>query len=168
MKDLFMILARYNQWSNQRIYQACARLDTEAYYLNRQAFFESIHGTLNHGLLADRIWLGRFDYTPYVFSSLRDQLYSQLVDLTEARQQEDGRIIAFIQSQSEADLLQTFTYTNTQGETLTQPLWQCLTHYFNHQTHHRGQVHQMLSEVGQDPPSLDLVAMLREENASAS
>jgi uncharacterized damage-inducible protein DinB len=161
-KTLYTTLARYNQWANQRVYQACNQLDAAGYHQNRAAFFRSIHGTLNHILLADRVWMGRFTDNPYVINALDDELYANLDLLQNARQIEDHRIMDWVDQLSPEAIASDLAYTNVAGQAQQQPLWQCLSHFFNHQTHHRGQVHQMLGEANLTPPSLDLVLMLRE------
>ncbi len=161
MGDLFLQLAHYNHWANQRLYHSCEGLDPQAYYLDRQAFFTSIHGSLNHILLADRIWLGRFMGKPYGFNRLNDILYRDLPSLKQARIEQDQQIITYVAGLTADQMEGSITYTNSQGDPFIQPLWSCLSHFFNHQTHHRGQVHQMISEAGIDPPILDLIAMSR-------
>ncbi|MBE9180888.1 damage-inducible protein DinB [Oculatella sp. LEGE 06141] len=159
---MYTHLATYNRWANNRLYQACALLDTAAYYQNRSAFFGSIHGTLNHILLADRIWMARFTGKVYPFNALSDELYDALPSLQHARQAEDDRILAFVQTLAVEAIVTDISYANSQDIPYQQPLWQGLTHFFNHQTHHRGQVHQMLGEANLTPPGLDMVMMFRE------
>lgn len=162
LKEIYVNLADYNQWANERIYSACEQLESTSYHQSRQAFFDSIHGTLNHLLLTDQIWMGRITGTAYEFTSLRDELYPTFSLLKSARQAEDQRIIAYIQDLPPEAILVEVSYSNSTGQQYCQPLWQCLTHLFNHQTHHRGQVHQMLGEANIATPVLDLVAMLRD------
>ncbi|MBD2103348.1 DinB family protein [Leptolyngbya sp. FACHB-261] len=100
MQELYRSLAAYNRWSNEQVCAACGQLDETEYYRDRRAFFGSLHGTLNHLLLTDRVWLGRFVGTPYSFTSLREELYPTLATLQEAREFEDARIVAYIESLS--------------------------------------------------------------------
>jgi len=161
IKEIYVNLADYNQWANERIYNACEQLESASYHQNRRAFFDSIHGTLNHLLLADRIWMGRITGVAYEFISLGDELYPTFSLLSSARQTEDVQIIAYIQDLQPEAIIAELSYSKSAGQQYCQPLWQCLTHLFNHQTHHRGQVHQMLGEANIVTPVLDMVAMLR-------
>jgi uncharacterized damage-inducible protein DinB len=162
VKELYINFARYNQWANERIYTVCQQLDSDSYYQDRRAFFGSIHGTLNHILLADRVWMSRFTGEAYEVTSLRDELYPTFELLKSARQSEDTRILAYVTDLTSEALALELSYSNSTGQQYNQPLWQCLVHLFNHQTHHRGQVHQMLGEADMKTPVLDLVVMLRD------
>lgn len=158
----FMRLARYNQWANQRIYAACASLPEAEYLKPRPAFFKSLHGTLSHILVADRLWLARFEGKPQPYQSLDEIPYAELAGLRVAREAEDARIIRIIQAMEDEAFGRPFTYKNIAGETWTQPMDQLLTHFFNHQTHHRGQAHDQLSQTKVAPPELDFVYFMRE------
>jgi uncharacterized damage-inducible protein DinB len=165
MKSYFPMLAHYNRWANKRVYDAAEALPDADYRADRGAFFKSMHGTLNHLLLGDQLWLRRFTGKGPVHTRLDAVLHEDLASLRQARIAEDERIIGFIEGLSEADLDGTFTYTPiTNPEALTQPLAPALVHFFNHQTHHRGQAHMILTAVAgkQAGPVLDLVAFQRE------
>jgi uncharacterized damage-inducible protein DinB len=165
MKSHFTMLAHYNRWANNRIYAAAAALPDADYRADKGAFFKSLHGTLNHLLLADQLWLRRFTGKGPVHTKLDTILHEDFASLREARVAEDERIIAYIDGLSEHDLAATFSYTPiTNPEPLTQPLEPALTHFFNHQTHHRGQAHAIVTSVAgkQAGPVLDLVAFQRE------
>jgi len=152
----FSIMARYNRLANVQLYQACTMLDDTEYHKERQAFFHSIHGTLNHILVADRIWLGRFEGVDSGIDSLDAILCETLSDLTKARSAEDERIQMFISDTKTDALNVAFSYHSMDGTARKQPLAVLLAHLFNHQTHHRGQVHDMLSQTHIAPPSLDM------------
>ncbi|HEX6958089.1 MAG TPA: DinB family protein [Ferrovibrio sp.] len=155
--------ARYNQWANRRLYDACAALAPAGYYAARPSFFGSIHATLNHILVGDSIWLGRFkNAVPAHITALNQILHQDFAQLRAARAAKDDEIIAYCDGIDAAQLGRTFTYTNSRGETFTDPLLPPLMHFFNHQTHHRGQVHGLLSHAGAAPPPLDLIHYLRE------
>lgn len=161
------IMARYNQWANQRLYEACARLSEADYFKERRAFFGSIHGTLNHGLVADRLWLDRLGWKPAAIDSLDQELHRRLPALGQARAELDAFLIDRTDGLTEADLARVAVYRPMAaamvakgGETRTAVHW-VLTHMANHQTHHRGQVHDMLSQTPVAPPSLDLIYYLR-------
>lgn len=162
MKPHFTMLAGYNAWSNERIYDAVAQVPDEDYRADRGAFFKSLHGTLNHLLVTDRIWLKRFTGEGDAPTQLDAILFDSLDELREARRKEDERIIAYIASLSEDVLAQRFRYqTITNPATIEQPLAPALLHFFNHQTHHRGQTHCLLTGLGEEAPSLDLLLFQR-------
>jgi len=92
IEELYVNLVIYNQWANERIYNVCEQLDPASYHQDRRAFFGSIHGTLNHLLLTDRIWISRMIGEAFQFTSLKDELYSTFSSLKFARQAEDARI----------------------------------------------------------------------------
>ncbi len=155
-------LAAYNTWANQRLYAACDALSESAYLQPRAAFFGGIHGTLNHILVGDRIWFARFEGRQPAITALDQQLYGDLAGLRVARVAEDARIEAFVRDLGEGDFSRPVAYQNLAGEADEQPLEALLGHVFNHQTHHRGQVHDQLSQTKVAPPALDLIAFLRQ------
>jgi len=156
-------MARYNRWANERLYAACGRLTPEAYHRPRQAFFGSIHGTLSHVLVGDRIWLARIEAKPPPDLRLNDQPFATLADLRAARAAEDARIVDLMDALDEAALVSTVRYRMiTRPDPVATPMHLCWLHLFNHQTHHRGQVHDQLSQTEVPPPSLDLIYYLRE------
>jgi uncharacterized damage-inducible protein DinB len=162
MKPHFAMMAGYNAWCNERIYDVAAQLSDGDYRADRGAFFKSVHGTLNHLLVADRIWLKRFSGRGDAPNRLDAILFENLDDLWDARHREDERIIAYIDSLSEADLGGRIRYkTITNPVEIEQPLAPALIHFFNHQTHHRGQVHGLLTGFGLEAPSLDLILFQR-------
>jgi uncharacterized damage-inducible protein DinB len=162
MKPHFAMMAGYNAWCNERIYDVAAQLSDGDYRADRGAFFKSVHGTLNHLLVADRIWLKRFSGRGDAPNRLDAILFENLNDLRDARHKEDERIVAYIGSLSEADLGDRIRYkTITNPVEIEQPLAPALIHFFNHQTHHRGQVHCLLTGFGLEAPSLDLILFQR-------
>lgn len=126
-----------------------------------------MHGTLNHLLAPDRIWLDRFTQADRPQPALDTILDAALADLRAARIAEDARIHAVIAALDEAELAAEFSYANSSGRRFTQVLSDVLDHVFNHQTHHRGQVHCLLTLIGgrDAAPSLDLIAHQREHLA---
>lgn len=162
MVDYFQVLARYNEWANEQLYKACDRLSDEDYYRPRPAFFGSIHGNLNHILVGDRIWLGRICGQAPSNLALDSVLYPERIELATARAKEDARILALSETWTEDALRRDLSYTNTRGEPHRTRLFLVLGHFFNHQTHHRGQVHGLLSQTGIEPPPLDLIYFLRQ------
>ncbi|HRF07429.1 MAG TPA: DinB family protein [Xanthobacteraceae bacterium] len=161
----YIMFASYNAWANERIYNATEKLGVDEYRADRGAFFKSVHGTLNHILVADRIWMKRFTGQGEAPNKLDAILHEDVGSLRAARDREDARIEAYIGQLTEAELVSTFSYTTITNPTLvTQPLSPALDHFFNHQTHHRGQAHAILTALrGRDyAPSLDLLQFQRE------
>lgn len=162
MKNTLQMFAAYNRWANSVVYDAAGGLTSAEFVENKGAFFGSMMGTLNHLLCADRIWLKRMTGAGEAPSALDTILYPELEPLSEARAKEDERIIAYIESLDEAPLNANFTYTPiTTPQPVTQRLGSALFHVFNHQTHHRGQCHAILTALGKPSLTLDLVAFQR-------
>lgn len=156
-------LARYNAWANDRLYDACARLGPADYRAPRSSFFGSIHATLNHILVGDRIWMGRFEQKPSDLARLDAILFDDFTELRAARAVEDARILGYAGSLDDDVLATTLRYRTTAGEARELPLAWALVHFFNHQTHHRGQTHAMLSGTPIPPPPLDLLYFFPED-----
>jgi len=163
----FRMLARYNTIANERLYDACSRLSAEEYRGERAASFRSVHRTLNHILLGDRIWMARFTGTGHATTpALGGELYPDFSSLRAARVAEDARIEAFLATATEDFLAKEVRYVNSAGEPHADPAALLLAHLFNHQTHHRGQVHVMLSQTAVRPPALDMHRAIRPEAES--
>ncbi len=170
----FSLMAEYNQWMNRSIYAAASTLSQEALVRQSGAFFGSILGTLNHLLVGDIIWLKRFAAHPEQFSSLvnmhaillpkaLDQvLYEDLAMLRDQREALDKMIITFVNQLTAPSLNSNLTYQNTKGITFTKPFAMLLQHFFNHQTHHRGQLSTLLSQSGVDIGVTDVLAKIPE------
>lgn len=156
-------MARYNRWANRRLYGVCERLSEEAYHRSRPAFFGSIHGTLKHGLVADRLWLARMNGLPPPHGRLDEQPCATLGALKEAREAEDERIVRRTEALDGDRVRKVLRHrTLSSPREVETPLHLCWLHLFNHQTHHRGQVHDQLSQTEVPPPPLDLIYHLRE------
>lgn len=156
MQEYFQKLARYNHWANERLYAACSELSNEEYMKKRPAFFDSIHGTLNHLLVVDRLWIGRVLNQPSGITSLNQILFADFAELKQARQNEDEKIMHVIDGLNAESLFDTVYYHTMNGKENSMQLMWLLSHLFNHQTHHRGQVHGLLSQTNVPPPSLDI------------
>ena len=155
-------LARYNRWMNDKLFAAAGELSDEERKRDLGAFFRSIHGTLNHLLLADRIWLARFGVSEVpAFASMGDELFADFGELRRERVETDGTISAFVAELTEDRLAAPITYPRGQRK-LEHPLWFAVLHLFNHQTHHRGQVTTLMTQLGRDPGVTDLIALLRD------
>lgn len=167
MRPLFEMLADYNEWANERLYDAAARLPDADYRADRGAFFGSVHGTLNHILIGDRIWMYVFTGEGVKPIQLDAILYDDLATLRAARRAEDVRIKAYIASLSDQDLAGTVRYSTIRSPTaIEQHLAPLLIHFFNHQTHHRGQAHALLTGFTGEAPTLDLVMFQRQTGVS--
>lgn len=168
MADLpyFRRLARYNKWANRRLYLACADFSPAEWTAPRAGFFPSLQKTLNHILVGDRVWLSRFEQVELVHRRLDELPYPEFSDLKAARETEDERIVTYTTTLDPDRLDSDLVYSNMAGEPQRTPLHWTLAHFFNHQTHHRGQAHAMLSSTAVKPPSLDMILFLREELAS--
>jgi uncharacterized damage-inducible protein DinB len=160
LKAHFDQLAAYNRWANRRVYEDAAALPDEVRKRPAGLFFGSVHGTLNHLLVADRIWMRRFTGDGPRPQRLNQILHEDFAELRAAREQEDERILAFVTGLVEYDRV--VEYQNSSGNTFRQALGAALTHFFNHQTHHRGQVHAGLTIAGiREPTPLDLLVLQR-------
>ena len=156
----FRSLGRYNRLANERLYDACATLTGEQRKRLRGAFFGSIHGTMNHILLGDRIWMTRFEGGEAPSTNLDAILHEEFATLRKARTVEDARIEAFVDLLEPATLHGEITYVNNEGRLFRDPVAVLLAHLFNHQTHHRGQVTAMLAETDAPYPVLDMHRVL--------
>ena len=158
MKDHYASFAGYNAWANCRLYDAAAQLSDAEYRADKGAFFKSMHGTLNHLLTTDRIWMKRFTGEGEAPDRLDTILHERLADLRAARDAEDRRIVAWVDSLDEAGLKGVIRYRRVSTpDEFAQPLMPALDHWFNHQTHHRGQAHMILTSFPKKAPELDLL-----------
>lgn len=151
-------MARYNRWMNERLYDCCSQLSDEERKQDVRAFFKSIHGTLNHLLLGDRVWFGRFTGKHFAITSLAQELYSDFRQLRAERALTDTAIIDWARSLTAEHFASVLSYTSTVNpKPRRYPFWFAVTHFFNHQTHHRGQLTTLLSQRGLDPGITDLI-----------
>ena len=163
MKSHFVMMADYNVWANGRLYGMARQLPDEQYRRDVGAYFKSLHGTLNHIMVADLIWVRRLTGVGDHPRNLNAIIYDDLPSLLAARQQVDQRIITYVDSLSDAQLEETWDYRMLGGTLQRQRRRETLAHWFNHQTHHRGQAHAILTVLGVcEPDGLDLLLMQRE------
>jgi uncharacterized damage-inducible protein DinB len=142
---------------NQKLYAICAEIPDGERKQDRGAFFKSIHGTLNHLLYGDRTWMERFTQKPFSSRRIGGELYSDFEQLRQEREQLDQEILVWTKTLLAEWLAQPFEYTsNVDSKTRILPAWTLVTHLFNHQTHHRGQLTTLLSQMGHDPGITDL------------
>jgi uncharacterized damage-inducible protein DinB len=156
------LMAKYNHWMNQSIYLSSAKLPEKKLSEDKKAFFKSISGTLNHILVADIIWLKRFSQHPANYTELEpitkieqptslDQiLHSDFDQLFQERKDLDDVIVNWCHEISEVDLPYHLEYKDQKGIPAIREFGSLIFHFFNHQTHHRGQVSTLLFQEGID------------------
>ncbi|MNC16460.1 DinB family protein [compost metagenome] len=166
------LMATYNKWMNEKVYQSARKLPDEELAADRKAFFGSILGTLNHVAVGDVIWLTRFAKHPVcpltlepiqrlpAARNLDHFLFENIRELSEYRVWLDRIIVEWAGSLTETDLDHTLNYTSMKGVPSDKNFYGLIMHFFNHQTHHRGQVTTLLSQAGVDVGDTDLVALI--------
>ena len=171
-RDHVQLMAQYNEWMNLKLYDAAAQLPAHELAIDRGAFFGSLLGTMNHIVAGDTIWLQRFATHPARHAELDpvralpapgglDAVFStDLSALRTHRQMLDGVIRQWAAQLSEADLDHVLHYANTKGVQSQKRFGSLLLHFFNHQTHHRGQASTLLSQAGIDIGVTDLLALI--------
>jgi uncharacterized damage-inducible protein DinB len=171
----FALLADYNRWMNQKLYAVAAALDADALAQDRGAFFGSIQGTLNHLVVADTIWLKRFASHPAHARALQvlaevpmpialdAALFPDFAALRKHREWLDALIVDWTRAAPEGGWNQVLSYGNTRGVPFRKRMDLLMLHFFNHQTHHRGQATTLLSQAGVDVGETDLRALLADE-----
>ena len=158
--DYCVLMARYNQWMNRKLYQACDELTEAQLKQDVGAFFGSIQATFNHLLYADTIWIRRFTGRPITGLRPRMEFHPDFDALRAMRDTFDSEIVDWATKVEQAWLAADFTYTRqADSVAVTSTAWRLVAHMFNHQTHHRGQIATMLSQFGVDPGVTDLPAM---------
>jgi uncharacterized damage-inducible protein DinB len=150
------LMAKYNQWMNQQLYAVCAEIPDVKRRQDLGAFFRSIHGTLNHLLYGDNAWMGRFTNQPFS-GTIGQELYADFDQLRLEREHLDQQILEWSEQLDRAWLSQPFEYiSNVDRQHYVLPTWILVTHMFNHQTHHRGQLTTLIKQLGYDPGITDL------------
>ncbi|MFZ2452716.1 MAG: DinB family protein [Methylovulum miyakonense] len=169
------LMASYNAWMNAKLLEAALELPEAELIANKKAFFGSILGTLNHLVVADTIWLNRFASHPARYSALEplvslpmpdtlDQMVCpDIFSLQARRKLLDDIILDWAEAVTEADLDYVLHYANTKGVPADKNFYSLVMHFFNHQTHHRGQITTLLYQVGIDMGITDLVALIPDE-----
>ena len=156
LRDYAVAMAAYNAWMNERLYALCAELSDHERKRDRAAFFASIHGTLNHLLLGDQAWMQRFTGETVTMRSPGDELFADFAELHAARRRLDGRIAEWAGALPDDAGETPFSFFSvTYNRQRTLPGWAPIVHFFNHQTHHRGQLTTLLSQLGVDPGITD-------------
>ena len=166
------LMARYNAWMNDKLYAAASQLSAQALSEDRGAFFPSILATLNHIAVGDIIWLKRFAEHPACAelrkamgdlqqpAALDQLLFDTLAPLQALRSRLDGHISDWLAVLTEQDLAHGLAYRNMKGVPAHRPYASLMLHFFNHQTHHRGQASTLLHQAGQDVGVTDLLALI--------
>ena len=168
-------MSQYNQWMNHKVYQVAQKLDHEKIKQNQGAFFGSILGTLNHIFVADVIWLRRFSQHPQQYQNLNqlpelasyialDQILADDLEAWyQSRHELDLVIINWCQEISSVDLDHSLQYIDTKGQEYQKNFGQLILHFFNHQTHHRGQVSTLINQQGADLGVTDLLMIIPDQ-----
>lgn len=171
----FILLASYNQWMNNKVYDGACALPHEQLVQHSGAYFGSVLGTLNHLAVGDIIWLKRFAAHPasaHVLEplalqpqpvALKQMLCSDIHELRRHRQWLDAMIIDWVETLLEDDLNSLINYRSSNGVAARRRYASLILHFFNHQTHHRGQVTTLLSQFGQDIGVTDLLALIPDQ-----
>ena len=160
-KTYFLMLAHYNQWANQKLFSILTTLTEEQLNQDCGAYFKSLMQTANHLLVGDLLWFERIKGAVASNYALDEILYPQIMSLIPARFEHDQRLIGFLNEYDEAVFNRLITYIR-RGQTYTEPLIEILAHLFNHQTHHRGQMHSMVFQLTGKSLELDLIFFQRE------
>ncbi|MCP5087667.1 MAG: damage-inducible protein DinB [Rhodobacteraceae bacterium] len=156
-------MARYNAWQNGWMVEAADGLGAAERDLDRGAFFSSITGTLSHLMWGDLIWMSRFDggeapETP-IDASGTARAFQVWPKYRNLRAATDHRIEVWTNGLTPEDCTGDFRWRSSLGKEFVHPTAQLFTQFFNHQTHHRGQVHAMLTAAGVETEVTDLPFM---------
>ena len=155
--NYYRLMAEYNRWMNQKLYSVCADIPDEKRKADLGAFFRSIHGTLNHILWADRIWLRRFTGEPFPVGKMGEDIHEDFGALRIDREELDKFIYDWAGNLRQEWLTGPYEFTSVQGgKTRRGPAWVFVTQLFNHQTHHRGQVTTLIKQLGYEPGVTDI------------
>jgi uncharacterized damage-inducible protein DinB len=160
-------MARYNRWMNRALYDCSARLTDAQRKEDVGAFFKSLHGTLNHLLVGDSVWMGRFVGPVFVPTSLAQELYADFGELRRAREAMDARIVEWVGTLTQEKVdgeLHFVSIVNPAPRVM--PMALAVAHFFNHQTHHRGQATTLLMQRGIDPGVTDLMWVAQQDGPS--
>lgn len=153
----YQLMAEYNRWMNRNLYTVCALIPDEKRKADLGAFFKSLHGTLNHLLWGDRIWLRRFTNEPFPVTPIGGEVFSDFEELRGERERIDEFILGWAKTLREELLAQPFEFKSAvDGKTRRAPTWVFVAQLFNHQTHHRGQATALIKQLGYEPGVTDI------------
>ena len=163
--DYVRVMARYNEWQNRSLYGAADGLTDAERWQDRGAFFGSIHGTLSHLLWADEQWMSRFApdavAKPAGDGKTSPRYCADWAELKQRRALLDDKIKCWAEAMDRSGVEGELTwYSGLARAERSKARWILLAHFFNHQTHHRGQVHAMLTSAGATPDDTDLMIMM--------
>ena len=173
--SLCLVMAEYNHWMNQRVYEVAAKLSDDQLFGDRGAFFGSLFNTLNHIAVADLMWLHRFAQLRQLSglaaamsslpspTTLTQPVADSLAGLGELRTKVDQAILGLARNVTTEHLAETLNYGHTAGKKQAKNFGLLLQHFFNHQTHHRGQASTLLFQAGVDIGVTDLNALIPSE-----
>jgi uncharacterized damage-inducible protein DinB len=160
--DYCQLMAEYNEWMNAKVYRVCASMSEAELREDRGAFFKSIYLTLNHIAYADIAFFSRFTGQPPEVPPLGEDLFGGFAQLRSEREHLDHRLLVWSSTLTPDWLSLPLTYVSkVDGKERMAPRWVLVTHLFNHQTHHRGQVTTLLTQQGLDVGSTDIPFMPR-------
>ncbi|TNE46655.1 MAG: DUF664 domain-containing protein [Deltaproteobacteria bacterium] len=159
-REHLLMMARYHHWATTTLGEHVQRVSDADYRQACGLFFTSIHGTLNHLLVAERIWWGRFRQQPYVVDGLDAEVEEERKNLADAVQKQASMWETLMEELSLEELEAEFSYHNTRNEPMSAVRGPILAHVFNHGTHHRGQIGAALTSLGYDAPEIDLLYFL--------
>lgn len=164
MQDRLLTLARYNAWADERLWQAAQALSETEFGAHRGAFFGSLCGTLNHIVVATRVWLDRCEGADGGWFRALDQVLEAAPGpLRRLMAAEDARLVGFVEASDASTLAGTADYANTSGKRFASPVHWIVSHVVNHATHHRGQASAILTGLGRPAPEMDLIYYLRQQ-----
>ena len=159
-------MAAYNSEMNRRLYAAAARIPDATRREDGGLFWGSLHRTLCHLMWADEMWMSRFDgwIKPTVPLKESGRLFERFDDLAAARAVADRKIEAWTYRLTPQDIArQCVWFSGATNSERTAPMGLLITHFFNHQTHHRGQAHALITRAGDDVGDTDLFLVVPEE-----
>jgi uncharacterized damage-inducible protein DinB len=166
VKTQLLTLSEYHVWAFQSLYRALLPMSEDHYRADCGLFFKSVHGTLNHLLVGDRVWFGRFAEEPYAVDGLDQELESDRNELEQALCAHSCHWRNWIDKQSAHRLDADISYTNMSGALFNNPCAATLLHVFNHASHHRGQISAAITQFGYRAPELDLINFLRSQSGA--
>jgi len=154
--NYYRLMAVYNHWMNDGLYAVCAEIPDTDRRRDLGAFFKSVHGTLNHLLFGDIAWMDRFAGRPRRYG-IGDEIHAGFEELRAARRDMDERISTWADALTDEWLNEHLEWTSgSDGKMRRMPRWILVTHMFNHQTHHRGQLTTLIKQLGFDPGVTDI------------
>ncbi|MEK9672370.1 MAG: DinB family protein [Rhodospirillaceae bacterium] len=158
---LYQTFAQYNKVMNDAVYAVAAEIPDADRKKDQRAFFKSVHGTLNHLCFGDYAWMRRFTCRDYVTAKPDEEIFADFDDMRAARRELDAQIIAWADGLDAPWLAEIVHWTATSyNRERSQPRWLLVSHMFNHQTHHRGQLTTLLSPMEYDVGVTDLQRIL--------